>query len=164
MTTTQITTGQLNTLRTGDRITALNGKPINLTVTRPLGKAVEHGTPSIGFSRPGYTGPINLYPDTYGTDTVLTVEQADTTPTADPTPVTVTATPIARRALTHIAAGERIIIERRGDTLLPTRRKTRVEIVTVLDNVKGGGFRCRTLTTTGGTIVAAAATVYSIAA
>jgi hypothetical protein len=152
MTTYSITRDQIHTLRGGDRITHIDGSPADYTVTRPLdfirpGSSVQ----AVTLARPGRTEPVNLYPDTHMADSI-TIERDDIRIAA-----------ADRRNLTNIAAGDRLIV-RSGDTqLLPTRRVTGVETVTVLSNNIGGGWRCRTVVTTGGTIIAGAAVVYGIA-
>jgi hypothetical protein len=154
MTKTQtltISTGRLNEIRKGDRITSIDGRTgLDHTVTAPLG-AVGAGTAqAIGFinNRNGSTG--NLYPDSMIEQSVTVERSAIKVEVRE------------RKNVTHINVGDRLIVETWDFGLRSTRRKTRVLVVTVTGKRKGS-HRCYVLTTTGGEWEAQAAEVYGIA-
>lgn len=66
-------------------------------------------------------------------------------------------TKTGRVNLTHVPTGTRVLVNELEGGLVPAVRKTGALIATVLGKRKGGGFRCYTLTTDLGDIVAPAA-------
>src|SRR3982750_2531374 len=144
--TMTLTHSQINTVRAGDRIIAIDGRPVSFVVKAPANAAGAVELISRSITR------TFLYPDTH-VSKAITVER-DVAPAPRP----------RRKSATEIGVGDRIVVQETSHGLISTTRKTGVIVAEVTGKRKGGGFRCYVLTTSAGELVTPAAGKFTVAA